>query len=230
MANSPSLALCALCALLVCTIASATPAIPSTARNNAECSLQAIFESKCTANICFAIDGSGSINATEFKNATVFTQAVTNTLAFFPETEYGAVQFGFSSYLISFLSKASPFNLAMQRVKQIEPALRTFTSVGAGIVTCDTLLSTRPGEPNKMVVMTDGRNNFGGDPVKNADIFRARGPNNRVSTIGIGRQTAQGQATLAAIAGSTGTVLTVEDYVELFNVVNDLICDVCEIF
>lgn len=219
---------CALFATL--SFAYAVPSISTSTKTNAACTLSAIFQSGCTANLCFALDGSGSVSAGEFENATFFAQDVTSTLAFFPDTEYSAVKFGLRSILISFLTGSQQFNERMEVATRVTGRNARRTSVGAGIVSCNSLLAERVGEPNKMIVITDGRNNFGGDPVARANVFRANDPNGRISTVGIGPISSADLDTLNAIAGDSGSVLTVADYIELGQRVNDLICQVCEIY
>jgi len=220
------LSFCAIFAILSFT--NAAPPIPTSTKNSA-CTLTAIYQSGCTANICFAIDGSGSVTFDEFRKAAVFAQDVSNTLAFFQDTEYAAVKFGVRSILLTFLTGAQEFNEVMEYANRVEGRNRFATSVGAGIVSCNAILAERKGYPNKIVVITDGRNNFGGDPVRNANIFRSKYPNGRISAIGIGNVTPAGLNILQGVAGSTGSVLTVADYVELGQKVNELVCNVCEI-
>ena len=98
------------------------------------------------------------------------------------------------------------------------------TSVGAGIVTFDSYSSFFPGEPNKIVLITDGRNNFGGDPVGNAQKIRKREPSGRVSAIGIGNVD---EEVLRDIVGSSGYVLSLENYVQLARVIDTVVCQVC---
>lgn len=221
------LSLCALFAMLSFT--NAAESLSTSTKNTPGCTLSAIYQSGCTANICFAIDGSGSVSNEEFENATIFTQAVSNTLAFFQDTEYSAVKFGVRAIPLSFLTGAQTFNEIMEYATPVTGRNRWATSVGSGIVACNALLAERKGEPNKIVVMTDGRNNFGGNPVKNANIFRRKDPNGRISAIGIGKIRRRGMRTLKKIAGKDGSVLTVEDYIELGQKVNELVCNVCEI-
>lgn len=179
---------------------------------------------KCNSNICFALDGSGSVNRTDFANARSFVQSVTNQLQLIPGNEQNsAVQFGKIAYPITLLTDdLEEFNILIEKVKFRGDSA---TSVGAGIVTCDAILAlgTSSG-PNRIVVITDGRNNFGGNPVGNADIFRNRNPTNRVSAIGIGNVNGD---ILKMIAGTTGGVFTVRDYLELFLIVNKIVRSVC---
>lgn len=84
-----------------------------------------------------------------------------------------------------------------------------------------------PGEPNKIVLITDGRNSLEeDDPVRVAEEFRSREPNGRISVIGIGRVN---ERLLEEIAGDSGYVLCLEDYIDLARIIDTLVCQVCGI-
>lgn len=178
----------------------------------------------CSSNICFALDGSGSVNSTEFGLAKSFIQSVSNQVEILPgDAQNGAVQFGKVAYLITLLTTdLDKFNQEIESENIIGDSA---TSVGAGIVTCDAILSlgTASG-PNRIVIITDGRNSFGGNPVANADIFRAGNPANRVTAIGIGNTD---PVVLQKIAGPTGGVFTVKEYTRLFSLVGKILAEVC---
>lgn len=211
--------------LSVALVSSSFAAVTSTF-NKPQAVVARIGKSDCAANVCFAIDGSGSVNTTEFEAALNFVQAVTNSLAFFDNTEFAALQFGSIAYPISFLTADQDAFSDIIEAEKNNYIGDDATSVGAGIVLCDTVLTVfRPGEPNKMVVMTDGRNNYGGNPVENAKIFRDRGANGKISAIGVGKNAPK--EVLTAIAGDESRVLTVSEYVELTTIIIQLVNQVC---
>lgn len=177
---------------------------------------------KCAAaNVCFAIDGSGSVNGEQFKLATRFVQDVVNTLSDMTDTEYAANQFAATATIISGLTTNRD-----RFVQLMESASRKggATSVGAGIVSCDFTLARRRGEPNKLVVITDGRNTFGGDPVRRANNFKRRDSNGRVCSVVVGNS--PNLSVLQQI--SDAPVITVDDYISLALKIIDLVDQICE--
>lgn len=175
----------------------------------------------CNANICFGIDGSGSVNLTEFQKAKDFVKDIVDIIAVDQEAEFCAVQFSLTNDAISPLTADKfAFLNALAREPYISGGA---TAIGAAIVYSDFQLSRRLGEANKIVVITDGRNNAGGDPVRRANNFRRRDPNGRVCAVGIGKTL---KAPLEEIAAGE-PVLEVDEYVQLATIVDNLVNAVC---
>lgn len=186
-----------------------------------QAALKRVQAEGCNANVCFGIDGSGSVSATEFQNAKDFVKDIVDIIAVDQEAEFCAVQFSLTNDAISPLTADK---IAFLNALDAEPFIRGgATAIGSAIVYSDFQLSRRPGEANKIVVITDGRNNAGGDPVRRANNFRRRDPNGRVCAVGIGRTL---KAPLKEIAGGQ-PVLTVDDYIQLATIVDNLVNAVC---
>lgn len=178
---------------------------------------------KCkAANVCFAIDGSGSVNSTEFSFATRFVQDVVNALAGMTETEYAANQFAKTATVLSGLTTDRD---AFSTVMETATPKGGITSVGAGIASCDFTLAGRTGEPNKLVVITDGRNNFGGSPVRNAKAFKDREPNGRLCSVVVGDT--PDLSLLQEI--SDAPVIQTNGYITLALKITTLVAQICEI-
>ncbi|KAI0557415.1 collagen alpha-6(VI) chain [Gracilaria domingensis] len=183
----------------------------------------------CSVNLCFAVDTSGSVNQTEFNLEKEFLMDISAIVGSDSRSKLAAGQYGARTYRISSLtSDPEVFNLRVRNaVFQHDP----YTSVGSGIVYCDRVLRrearTNPdaNHANKMVVLGDGRNNLGGDPIRRANTFRERA-GGVVSTVGVGFQD---RSALADIAGSEDRVFAINDYVELSFVLDDLVFDICGI-
>lgn len=180
-----------------------------------------VRDNGCGVNVCFAIDTSGSVSAEEFDQEKFFIQDITNIIGVDPRAKFAAAQYGVRSYSISSLTAAvGQFNLDVEAAAfQNDPA----TSVGAGIVFCDRQLRRMSGDTNKVVVIGDGRNNLGGDPVRRANNFRQRA-NGEVCTVGIGFQNTKA---LEEIANGSERVLAIDDYVELSFIIEDLVSQIC---
>ena len=178
----------------------------------------------CNANVCFGIDGSGSVSATEFDDAKFFVKDIVDIIAVDQDAEFAAVQFSETNHRISPLTgNKRDFLRAVRNAKFQQGG---YTAIGAGIVYCDFQLSRRPGEANKIAVITDGRNNLGGSPVRRANNFRRRDPNGKITAVGIGQYL--NLETLQKIAGDE-KVISVDDYIHLATVVTELVKQVCEI-
>lgn len=178
----------------------------------------------CNANVCFGIDGSGSVSRNEFKDAKFFVKDIVDIIAVDQAAEFAAVQFSGTNSRISPLTGDKEAFLRAVRNARFEQG--GATAIGAAIVYCDFQLSRRPGEANKIAVITDGRNNLGGDPVRRANNFRRRDPNGKVTAVGIGRYL--DTEMLQQIAGDE-KVISVDEYIHLATVVTDLVQEVCEI-
>lgn len=180
-----------------------------------------VRENGCGVNVCFAIDTSGSVSVEEFDDEKFFIQDITNIIGVDPRAKFAAAQYGIRSYRISSLTDdVGQFNLDVEFAEfRNDPA----TSVGAGIVFCDRQLRRRTNDTNKIVVIGDGRNNLGGNPVRRANIFRERA-NGEVCAVGVGFQDT---VALADIANGSERVLAIDDYVELSFIIEDLVSQIC---
>lgn len=140
----------------------------------------------CSANVCFAIDGSGSISREEFDNQRNFVLDIVSVIADDQvtgdrATEVAAVQYATSNNPITPLTTdIASFNLRVNSVQQVGGA----SFVVGGINYCFSQLFRRSGEANKIVLLGDGRSNIGSSAVDRADLFRT--VNGSVCTVGAG--------------------------------------------
>lgn len=179
----------------------------------------------CEVNLCFAIDTSGSVNSTNFEVQKDFIVDITATIGVDSRSKFAAGQYGARTRLISLLTDdLVAFNQAVEKAEfQNDPA----TSVGSGIVFCDRILRREVGDTNKIVILGDGRNNLGGDPVRRANVFRERA-RGEVCAVGVGFSRDQDEQTLIDIANGEERVFQVDDYIELTFIVEDLVRDICK--
>lgn len=181
--------------------------------------------SGCKVNVCFAIDTSGSVSDEDFVKQREFIIDITAIIGADSRSRFAAGQYGKRTYRISSLtSDVSAFNGLVQSAQLQKDGA---TSMGSGIVWCDRQLRRQKDDANKMVVMGDGNNNLGGDPVHRANIFRERA-NGRVCTVGVGFEDQQDIKVLEEVAGSPARLFAVDDYVELSFIVEELVEDICK--
>lgn len=142
-----------------------------------------IRQSRCNINLCFAIDGSSSISAEDFVRVQDLFYSIMNIVCFGWDTIFAATQLGRKSEPISGLTRDT--RKFINAILQTNPVGGAPTSIGAGILFCDGQLARSLGHANKIVVITDGRNTVGEDPVVRAEKFRRRDPNGDVCTVAV---------------------------------------------
>lgn len=123
----------------------------------------------CKGNVCFAIDGSGSIRPNQYKNQQDFVADVVRILATF-DTRVAGTQYARKSNPIRALSTdLNGFIDAMYKQKQD----RGGTSISSGIKYCGGEVDKRPFEPKKVVVLGDGFQNVDRNAVMSANTVRS---------------------------------------------------------
>lgn len=177
----------------------------------------------CSANVCFALDGSASIPPAEFTAQKNFVLDMVAILSPGREVELAAVQYGARNSPISRLTSAfTKFTLAVDRTQQLNSDT---TSIRSGIVYCFNQLKRRRGEALKIVLLGDGEANRRGNPVPIAKRFRRlRG---EICAIGVGFKNMQ--SLLNIVGGDPAKVLTVDDFFELSDIIENLVEKVCDV-
>ncbi len=170
----------------------------------------------CNANVCFAIDGSGSISTAEFNNQKNFVLDLVSVLAVDDAAEVAACQYASAVSPIQPLTvDTARFNLAVDRARQV----RGQSFVVGGVNYCFSQLWRRRGEANKIVLLGDARSNIGSSAVRRADLFREVGGS--VCAVGAGYTDdrellaiAGGNKNLVFQADSFLDVLTLQSFIE----------------
>lgn len=179
----------------------------------------------CNANVCFAIDGSGSISAANFNAQKQFVQDVASVIATGTNpVELAAVQYGTSASVISELTvDAGKF---IWDVEATEPLRSPATFVAAGINFCFSRLFRRRHEAKKIVLLGDGRSNIGSSAVRRADTFRRF--KGEVCTVGAGFT--DDRELLAIAGGDASRVFEVEEFLDVLSIekiIEDIVLDIC---
>lgn len=123
----------------------------------------------CNANVCFAIDGSASISASQFSAAIDFVVSTVALLASDPNSQFAAVQYGTAVTPISVLT-----NNHVEFSQAVVSANQQFGSsflIGA-LNFCMWQLSSARNAVVKIVILGDGQSNPGDSAVKQTDLFR----------------------------------------------------------
>ncbi|PXF39744.1 hypothetical protein BWQ96_05161 [Gracilariopsis chorda] len=201
-------------------------------QNTIRTASEAVEARGCLAHVCFALDTSGSVTKQQFFYGRDFILDITAILGNDRRTKFAAGQYGRRTYKIaSMTGDVATFNTEVGFSPYRHDSQ---TSVGSGIVFCHSQLRRARKKAadanivNKMVVIGDGRNTLGGDPIRRANNFR-RKVGGEISTVSIGYPGKEGERILSEVAGENGGVFTVDDYDELSEKVEDLVAEICGI-
>lgn len=179
----------------------------------------------CAARVCFALDGSGSINASEWRAQKDFVLLVSNIISVDPDSKFAAVQYGLRLRGISLLTdRINKFLIRVDRAR-LARARRTF--IASGLAFCISQLRRAPNFPTKVVVLGDGRSNFGGDPRPIALNWLRERDSNAICAIGIGF--GADTSALLRITNNPNRVLTEDQWDKVVRVTRRLVEDVCEL-
>lgn len=177
----------------------------------------------CNANVCFAIDGSGSISREAFINQTQFVQDIVSVIAVDQPVEVAAVQYATANSPITPLTvNIGNFNVLLENLAQTKGA----SFVVGGINYCFSQLFRRRGEANKIVLLGDGRSNIGSSAIARADLFRSVGGN--VCVVGAGFT--DDDELLAIAGGDPSLVFQVDSFLDtlaLEFIIEDLVFGIC---
>lgn len=178
----------------------------------------------CNANVCFAIDGSGSINATEFEAQQFFVQDLVSVLVNDEnDVEVAAVQFGFRSSVISRLTAdLEQFTLALFDAPQRGGG----TALRKGIKACAWQLRRVRREPIKMVLLGDGRSSKPRAAARRANRFRRVGG----EVFAVGTADADGEQLLKLAGGNADRVYEVDNFLDVLAiqvVIEDMVAEIC---
>lgn len=177
----------------------------------------------CNANICFAIDGSGSISPADFSNALNFVLDVVAIVTSSLDVGLAATQFGTGNSVISRLTFSAPdFRKAVSDASQ----LGGNSNISGGLTFCVNELRKSPEDANKIVLISDGRGGVDDDPASVADLFRLTGGEVCVASVGFA-----GETELLRIAGGDqNKVFRAGSFIDVLNLgaaVESLVTQVC---
>lgn len=176
----------------------------------------------CNANVCFAISGSSPITPQQFRHQQEFIFNVAAAIQ--KELEAAAIQYGLRPQIISPLTQdITDFFFAVDDATFLNFPVNF---LGGGIIGCQRELANRPAsEPKKIVLITDGRSTFGGDPSSIARNFREEG--GRICAIGIGFDPSQEPSALQSLVEDEDDIFTLDDFVQLGQLVDMMVQRIC---
>ncbi len=183
-----------------------------------------IAKGGCNPNVCFALDGSGSVSRGEYEKQKEFVELASVLIGVektghFP-AHFAAVQYGLRLRQISPLT--SDQNAFLTRVGRDRALRAPRTFIAGGLAFCVRQLRQRREDANKIVLLGDGRNNFGSG-VPRSVLRRFKG---EVCAVGVGRVN---RGALIRITGSRRRVLNPENYDVLADKVDKLVMGLCRL-
>lgn len=178
-----------------------------------------IFKGACNPNVCFALDGSGSVSSDDYRAQKEFVEIVSALIGVDKSAHFAAVQYTRTLHEISPLtSNQDSFLIKVNRDQPKGGA----TFVPAGLAYCVKELLPRREDANKLVLLGDGRNNFGSGRLT-APLRRFKG---EVCAVGVGNIK---KRNLIKIAGHPSRVFQVDDFFSLAFLVEDLVSGICKL-
>jgi len=181
-----------------------------------------INQGSCNPNLCFALDGSGSITTADYTAQKEFVELIAAIVGVDTDAAFAAVQYGLRNIGISSLTNDVDEFLLDVAASNLASAPRTF--IAAGLGWCIQELRARPEDANKIVLLGDGRSNFGGNPVPIAKKFRKPVGDGAICAVGIGFRD---RRVLKRITGSRTRVLAIHDYFELLDILDQVVTEIC---
>lgn len=190
---------------------------------------KAVKDNGCDPNVCFALDGSGSIDDDEWIKQKDFVQLVAAIISADPEGTYGAVQYGKGLKGITF-RQTPDIDAFLDKVESAVQMKSDVTFMAPGIASCIRMLD-RPqfdNEPKKIVIIGDGDDNFDSKwwhlkPKGIISDWKLKSNTNAVCGVAVNWWDV---SNFEQIVG-TGNVFKVKDWSELLTALEKLVIDIC---
>lgn len=190
--------------------------------------LAARLAARCAPNLCFALDGSGSIGVDNYELQKEFVLLVTAIVGADENSTFAATQYGGVNIPISRTEDAVDFIVNLQGSK-FQAAPLTF--LNAGLLFCTTVLRKFQPEPAKIIILGDGGANFGRERGflsgrRIADKFRKRSSGNKICAVTVDYV---GKPELFVdITGARDQVVGVDGWPKILNVMRTLVREICD--
>lgn len=190
--------------------------------------LAARLAARCAPNLCFALDGSGSIGVENYELQKEFVLLVTAIVGAEEKSTFAATQYGGVNTPISTTDDAEDFIVKLLG-SSFQAAPLTF--LNAGLLFCTTQLRKFRPEPAKIIILGDGGANFGRERGflsgrRIASNFLRRSPGNEICAVTVGYE---GKPELFVdITGARDQVVGVDGWPKILNVLRSLVRSICD--
>lgn len=188
-----------------------------------------VLENGCDPNICFALDGSRSISSADYILEKDFVQLVASIVSADPDGTYSAVQYGFGLERIS--SPTADIDSFLDDVEFSTQLQSKTTFLAPAINFCIRALgkSRFKGEPKKIVLLGDGGTNYDSrryqlSPAKIIRQWKKQSSAHSASAVAVNFKDI---SMWKPIVGGRNHVFRVTEWLELVDVLADLVVDIC---
>lgn len=181
----------------------------------------------CNLNICFGLDGSNLISNRDYEFQREFVQLVAATITIDERIKLSAYQYGLRLQRISkFTANANQFLLSLESAERQDAQDRSF--LAPAIFQCQRDFRDNPEDANKIVLIGDGRTNYGrrSQAVRIAEQFLPPNNNGAICAVYVRRPASR---FLERITQNRDRVLDVEDYFFFADILDEVVSNVCDL-
>lgn len=170
---------------------------------------------KCNINVCYAIDGSGSIKSSRFKDNLNFAEIVSAVLELGQRSyKFSANQFGTTVESISGPTNLEGFLEKLSSVKKVGG----LSFIGGGIAFCISDLLSSKADKNVLVLLTDGFSGIGPSDEDTSEYLQGFG----FEVIAVQTGVSDFESLLAYTGGKRSNVLSVSQFFKAVGIIEEL--------
>lgn len=178
------------------------------------------FQTGCALDLMLALDGSGSINPTDFDLMKQFVRQLAGSFVIGPDdVNVGIIQFANTAELYLPLS-ADPQQVYLSIDNMTQFGDRT--DIAGAIKLAQEQFETRRSIPRVVIIITDGQHNMAGNPIAEGDRSRIAG----TVILGVAVGTFD-ISELTSISGGTQNVITAQNFGSLSLILDSLVGRAC---
>lgn len=186
-----------------------------------------IDQGGCNLNLCFGLDGSRLISAKDYERQREFVQLIAATVAIDERVKMSAYQYGLRLQRISsFTGDIDSFLLRMESAKRKKTLSRSFLS--PALFKCQRDFRDNGEDANKIVIIGDGRTNYGRKSlaIRIAARFLPPFNNGAICAVYVKRPAIR---FLEKITQDPSKVISVEEYFLFDEILEETVSNVCDL-
>lgn len=183
---------------------------------------QFVQDNGCNVNTCFVLQGDETITPIEFQNQINFLDVVANIISTDENAGLCAIQYGrFRTTISKLTNNREEFFNNLDEATQVGGRRGSFLpALSSAIIE----LVRHRNDANKIVLFTDIFNSFGLSDRFFAERFRFA--NIQLCAVSVGESPS---SQLQRLVGSSGNLLTVDDFFELLEIISALVTEICTV-
>lgn len=184
---------------------------------------QNVTKKGCTVNVCFALQGGDFITDREYDQQKDFVELMVRLIEWESGGNFCAVQYGRTTRMISPLTERVPrFVNALSKSEKVDGMA---VNIGVALGYAAFQLRTQEDQPRKLVIMGDGLDNIGPEPMSTADGLREEGVDICAVAVGSDRFV----PALAEITDDVERVMMIKDFDHFSDVIVALVNAMCQL-